>query len=228
MLIRKLAVAGVCLGMAAAASSVRAQCTQSQDAAVQCFAGNALKTGLFTLHYGMSQTQFKAYSISVSRIMQAQDTNLILFGMSSAVADAMPPTNADGSANQIAQTNAVNAIVAAEISSGIIAIPAEVNQQDMQWFSLDMVTSMDANKGILLSPGTLLRVIDSYVVTSTVGGSVNWTQVNASLTTMIGSLSSAGLLKLPPSITTAEVTSFAQSLAQTIYVYKVATHRTTL
>jgi hypothetical protein len=228
MLIRKLAVAGVCLGIAAAASPSRAQCTRSQDAAVECFATNALKTGLLDLHHGLNTTQYETYSVSVSKILQAQETNLIVFGMSSAVADAMPATNADGSANAAAQTNAMNSIVASEISSGIATIPAETNLQDMQWLSLDLVTSLGTSKALLLSPGTLLRVIDSYVVTSTQGGNVNWNLVNSSLATMVTNLASSGLLKLPSSITTGEVTTFAQSVAQTIYSYKLATHRTSL
>jgi hypothetical protein len=228
MLIRKWAIVGVCLGIAAAAVPTRAQCTQSQDAAVECFATNALRTGLLDLHHGLNTSQFEAYTVSVSKILQAQQTNLILIGMSSAVADAMPATNVDGTANLTAQTNAMNSIVAAEISSGIVTIPAETNLQDMQWLSLDLVTSMDVNKGILLSPGTLLRVIDSYVVTSTVGGGVNWTQVNAGLATMVTNLATSGLLKLPPSITKGEITTFAQSVAQTIYSYKLATRRTNL
>jgi hypothetical protein len=230
MLIRQLALAGVCLGIAAAAAAPThaQQCTSSQDAAVECFAGDALKTGLLDNHHGLTTSQFKTYSVSVSRILQAQETNLILFGMSSAVADAMPATNANGTANQTAQTNAVNSIVAAELSSGIVTIPAEVNEQDMQWFSLDMVTSMDANNGILLSPGTLLRVIDSYIVAQTSGGSVNWTAVNTNLGVMVTNIATLGLLKLPAAITLAQVRTFAQSLAQIIYTYKVVTARTTL
>jgi len=228
MLIRKLAVAGVCLSIAAAASPIRAQCTQSQDAAVECFATNALRTGLLDLHHGLNTSQFEAYTVSVSRILQAQQTNLIVFGMSSAVADAMPATNVDSSANTTAQTNAVNAIVAAEISSGIVSVPAETNLQDMQWLSQDLVTSMDGNKAMLLSPGTLLRVIDSYVVTSTSGGKVNWNQVDAALATLVTNLASSGLLRLPSSISIAQVTIFAQAVAQTIYSYKQATRRTSL
>jgi hypothetical protein len=144
------------------------------------------------------------------------------------VADAMPPTNANGTANQAAQTNAVNAIVAAEVASGIASPPSGASTQDMQWFALDLVSSMNASNGVLLSPGTLLRIIDSYVVSSTSGGVVNWTQVNANLATMVSNLSTSGLLKLPPSITQAQATAFAQSLAQTIYTYKTATGRTSL
>lgn len=195
---------------------------------MQCFATYALKTGIFTLHYGMTAAQFDSYGISVSHLIQTPNTNLIVFGMAGAVADAMPPTNADGTANQAAQTNAMNSIVAAEISSDLVTLPAEVTQQDMEWFSLDMVTCISSNQGISLSPGTLLRVIDSYVVSQTSNGSVNWTVANANLATMVNNLATLGLLKLPSSITTAEVTSFAQSVALVIYDYKVATNRTTL
>ena len=233
MILRKVILTGALLGIAAAVAAParaqsQAQCTRSQDTAVQCFATYALKTGLFTLHYGMTATQFNSYGTAVSKIIQTPQTNLVLFGMASSVADAMPPTNADGSANQTAQTNAVNAIVVAEVSSGLVTMPAETTQQDLQWFSLDMATQMDANKGILLSPGTLLRIIDSYVVPQTSNGSVNWTVVNSNLASMVGNLSTLGLLKLPPSMTTAQVTTFAQSLALIIYDYKVATNRKAL
>ena len=233
MIFRRVLLTGALLGIAAAFAAPsqaqsQAQCTKNQDAAVQCFAGYALKTGIFTLHYGMTATQFNSYGVAVSKIIQTSQTNLIVFGMASAVADAMPPTNADGTANQTAQTNAMNAIVVAEITSGLISIPAETSQQQLQWFSLDMATAMDANKGILMSPGTLLRIIDSYVVPQTVNGSVNWAAVNSNLATMVGSLSTLGLLKLPPTMTTAQVTAFAQSLALSIYDYKVTTGRAAL
>ena len=81
---------------------------------------------------------------------------------------------------------------------------------------------------ILLSPGTLLRIIDTYVVPQTSNGSVNWTVVNSNLASMVGNLSTLGLLKLPSSMTAAQVTAFAQSLALIIYDYKVATARTAL
>lgn len=224
--------AGVCLfvSMALLAYPAHAQrsCTSSQNAAVECFASNAVQTKLLTVHYGMTMSQYKAYTVAVSNIIQAPDTNLVIFGLSCAIADAMPPTNADGSANQTAQTNAVNSIVAAEIASGLAVLPVQTSQQDMQWFALDLVNAMNANNGVLLSPGTLLRLIDSYIVTSTSGGVVNWTQVNSNLSTMVGNLASSGLLKLPASITQAEVTNFAQSLARTIYTYKTATGRTSL
>jgi hypothetical protein len=221
---------GVCLGLAAmaAARSVAQGCTSSQDAAVQCFVGNAVKTNLSSLRYGMTMAQFKAYGVAVSKILQMQQDYLVLAGMASAIADAMPPTNADGSANLAAQQTAVSAIVQAEINSGLVTIPAEVSEQQMNFFSLDMVTSMNETKGIMLSPGFLLRVTDSYIVTATANGAVNWTLANSNLATMVSNLSSAGLLKLPAPVTLAEAQTFAQNLAQAIYAYKVATGRASL
>src|SRR5262249_41150599 len=139
-----------------------------------------------------------------------------------------PPTNANGTANASAQTAAVNAIVHAEILCGLVTLPAQVSQQQAQWFSLDAVSSMNSTGGIMLSPGFLLRAIDSYVVTGTSGGAVNWTQVNSQLASMVSNLSTAGLLKLPSTVTLANAQLFAQDVAQAIYNYKQATGRTTL
>ena len=65
----------------------------------------------------MTLTQFESYGIAVSKILQTQHTYLMLVG-TSAIADALPPTNADGSSDSAAQTTAVNSIVA----SGALAI----------------------------------------------------------------------------------------------------------
>jgi len=132
------------------------------------------------------------------------------------------------SANAAAQQAAVESIVQAEISDALVTIPAEVSEQQMEWFSLDMVTSMNETKGIMLSPGFLLRLTDSYIVTGTTNGTVNWTLVDANLMSMVNNLAGAGLLKLPASVTLSNAQSFAQNLAQAIYTYKVATGRTSL
>jgi hypothetical protein len=231
MKIRKFAIGGVCLGAAMQAwtPAARAQnCVASQDAAVNCFVGYAVKTDLTSLRYGMNMSQFKAYGVAISKIMQAQQDYLVLAGMASAIADAMPPTNANGSGNASAQQAAVNAIVHAEVLRGLVALPAEVNEQQANYFSLDLVASMNKTKGIMLSPGFLLRVTDSYIVSATSGGVVNWTQVNSQLAIMVSGLSSAGLLKLPVSVTLANAQAFAQDLAQAIYAYKQATDRPSL
>jgi hypothetical protein len=229
MKVQKLMCVVVCAAVAAiAASPAHAQCTASQNAAVQCFIDNAVTTNLTSLRYGMSLTQFEAYGISVSNILQDQPTLMALLGMAGAVADAMPPTNLDASANVAAQQTAMNSIVASEVTNNLFPMPAQSNQQDLQWFSLDLVSGMNSSTGVLLSPGTLLRVVDSYVVTATTGGVVNWTRVNTQLASMVNKLASAGLLKLPPSFSQKQAVAFTQSLAQIIYTYKAATGRANL
>jgi len=230
MILKSIVLAGVCLLGVSAAPPLRAQggCASAPDAAVQCFVGNAVRTNLVTLQYGMTMTQFKAYGVSVSKIVQEQPTALAVVGLASAVADALPPTNANGSANPAAQTTAIDAIVDAGLADNILILPAETTVQDLKWFSLDLVNVMNTNNGILLSPGTMLRVIDSYVVTANLNGQVNWTLANAGIATMITNFASAGLLKLPTTITTAQAIQFAEALAQITYSYKAATGRTTL
>jgi hypothetical protein len=229
---RDFMAVGVCLAalgiLAPAAGAQTRSCNASQDAAVQCFVASALRTDLTSLRYGMTTAQFQAYGVAVSKIVQAPQDYLVLAGLSGAIADAMPPANADGSSNVAAQQAAVNAIVGSEIATGLVTLPAEVSEQQMKWFALDLVASMDTTNGIMLSPGFLLRMTDSYVVTATSGGVVNWTTANASLVAMVNSLSSAGLLKLPASVTIADAQTFAEDLAQAIYAYKVATGRTSL
>ncbi|MGA7840196.1 MAG: hypothetical protein WCA34_04720 [Candidatus Acidiferrales bacterium] len=227
---KNIVLAGVCMLLVSAAPPLRAQggCASAPDAAVQCFVGNAVRTNLVTLQYGMTMSQFKAYGVSVSKIVQQQPTALAVVGLSSAVADALPPTNANGSANQAAQTAAIDSIVDAAIANNVLTLPAETNSQDLKWFSLDLVSAMNTNNGVLLSPGTFLRVIDSYVVTATAGGTVNWTQANSGIAAMITNFASAGLLKLPATITTAQAIQFAQSLAQVTSTYRTATGRASL
>ena len=227
---KNIVLAGVCLWLVSAAPPLRAQgnCVSGPDAAVECFVGNAVRSNLVTVQYGMTMSQFKAYGVSVSKIVQQQPTALAVVGLASAVADALPPTNANGSANSAAQAAAVNSIVDAAVADDIITVPTETTSQDLKWFSLDLVNAMNANNGILLSPGTMLRVIDSYVVTATTSGTVNWTQANAGIATMISNFATAGLLKLPATVTTAQAIQFAQSLAQVTYTYRTATARTSL
>jgi hypothetical protein len=227
---KNIVLARVCLLLVSAAPPLRAQggCASAPDAAVQYFVGNAVRTNLATLQYGMTMSQFKAYGVSVSKIVQQQPTALAVVGLASAVADALPPTNADGSANAAAQTTAVNSIVDAGIADDFITVPAETNSQDLKWFSLDLVNAMNANNRILLSPGTFLRVIDSYVVTATASGTVNWTQANSGIATMLTNFATAGLLKLPATISTAQAIQFAQSLAQITYTYGTAPGRASL
>jgi hypothetical protein len=230
MELKKKILAAVCFALlAAAAPALRAQnCVASQDAAVECFVSNALRTDLLIAHHGLTAAQFETYGVAVSKILQAQQASLVTMGLASAVADAMPPTNADGSANTSAQQTAVNAIVDAEVADGLVTLPAETTSQQLKYFSLDLVRFMTDKNGMILAPGSLLRLVDSYVVTGTVKGTVNWTQVDANLSTAVDNLESTKLLKLPPALTAAQLKQFVDSLAKIIYNYKVATKRSAL
>ena len=228
MKLTKILMVGVCLATVCAGLAQAQGCTSGQDAAVECFVGNAVHTNLISIQFGMTMPQFKQYGVSVSKIVQSQPTSLAIVGLASAVADALPPTNANGTANVAAQSTAMNSIVDAGVANGFLSLPTETNAQDLKWFSLDLVRVMNVNNGIVLSPGTMLRVIDSYVVSSTTNGTVNWTQANSGIATMMSGLASAGLLKLPATITPTQATQFAQALAQITYTYRTATGRTSL
>jgi hypothetical protein len=205
-------------------------CKASQQAAVECFVANAVATNLAEPRQGMTLPQFESYGVAVSRILQTHSTYLVLVGLSSAVADAMPPANADGSANATAQNNAILQAVSAASHNGLTPLPSGVTLQDLQYVALDVAGAMNDNQGALelLTPGISLRIIDSYVITGTSNGQVSWSQVNASVSSAVSKFISSGLMKVPPGMTTTQVTSFAESLAQIINTYKVATHRTAL
>lgn len=230
--LRTLAALGICLGAATfAPPSVSAQnCTATQAAAVQCFVANAVTTKITSPRYGMTLLQFEAYGVAVSQIVQTHHTYLLLTGVASAISDALPPTNANGSANLSAQDLAVSQIVAAAIAGEFVTPPAGTTAQDLQWFTLDLVTAMNDNEGMLqmLTPGVGFRMIDSYIVTATSNGTVNWTLVDSNLSTAVDSLMTAGLMKLPAGHTAAQVKTLVNSLAKAIYAYRVSTNRTSL
>lgn len=226
----KISFAGVCVAAAASlAPAAGAQgCNSSQDAAVECFVSSAVRTNLTSLRYGMNMTEFKAYGVAVSKILQSGETPVILGGVAAAVADAMPPTNSDGSSNTAAQQAAITAIVNAEVATGLVTLPAETTQQDLTWFTEDLADNMSQKGGIVMSPGLALRILDTYITSATTSGTVNWTQVNTNIAGLVNSLQSAGLLRLPAGITTSQLTAFAQSVAQAIYTYTQATGRASL
>lgn len=232
MIFSKSLVVLVCLaGAAVSALPTSANnCTSSQQAAIECFVANAVATDLTKPRYGMTLAQFESYGVAISEILQTHQTYLVLVGISSAAADAMPPTNLNGSANLLAQQNAVSEIVAAAYTAGLVPIPAQTTLQEMEWFALDVSRAMNDNDGVLqlLTPGVTFRMIDSYVVTATSNAEVNWTEVNTNLTNAVNNFEKSGLIKIPAGMTTAKVAAFANAIAHIIYSYKVATGRTTL
>jgi hypothetical protein len=230
--VKRSVLLGVCLGAAAcAAPAMNAQnCTASKQAAIECFVANAVTTKITEPRYGMTLPEFKAYGVAVSEILQSNHTYIVLIGISSAIADAMPPKNLGASTNQSAQNLAVAQIVNAVIAGGFAPLPSGVTAQQLQWFTLDLVNAMNDNGGMMqmLTPGVGLRIIDSYVVTGTSNGSVNWPLVDASLTSAVQSFISSGLMRIPAGHTPAQVETFVSLVAQAIYAYKVSTNRATL
>ena len=93
--------------------STPTNCKASQQAAVECFVADAVATNLTKPRYGMTLAEFESYGVAVSQILKTQRTYVAPVGISSAVADAMPPTNADGTPNQAAQDNAITQIIGA-------------------------------------------------------------------------------------------------------------------
>jgi len=232
MALRKYLIVLVCLlgACVTAFQTQGASCTSSQQAAVECFVANAVATDLTKPRYGMTLAQFESYGVAVSQILQTHQTYLVLVGVSSAAADAMPPTNANGSANLLAQQQAISEIIAAASTAGLVPIPPQTTLHEMQWFALDVSGAMNDNDGVLqlLTPGVALRMIDSYVVTATSGTEVNWTEVETNLTNAVNTFVKSGLIKNPAGMTAAKVATFANAIAHVIYSYKVATGRKAL
>jgi hypothetical protein len=234
MSFRKSAFYSACffLAVALSSSAARAQsnCTASQAAAIQCFVSNAVSTDITKPRHGMTLTQFEAYGVSVNSIIQSNHTYLILVGLSSAIADAMPPTNADGSANLSAQDSAIGAIVAAAVNDHLANLSTGVTVQDLQYFSIDVTNAMNDNNSYLalLTPGVALRIIDSYVVSATSNGSVNWTDANNGVSSAIQNMVASKMIKIPPGVSEADLKAFAETIGKAIYTYKVATKRSTL
>lgn len=231
MVLGKTLGIGACLLLSAASPALSSgSCTASQSAAVECFVANAVTTKITSPRHGMTLVQYEAYGVAVTEILQTGHTYLTLTGIASAVADAMPPTNENGSANQDAQNSAVMQIVAAAVTNGLATAPTGVTEQQMQWFSLDMASAMSDNDGYmsLMTPGVALRILDFYIVTATSGGTVNWTQANSSIANAVTSFINSGLIKIPSGVTSKEVTSFLEAAAKAINAYKTATGRTSL
>ncbi|MFZ0821932.1 MAG: hypothetical protein WAM91_17855 [Candidatus Acidiferrales bacterium] len=203
---------------------VAQSCAGTQDGAVDCFVKNAVTTGLLAVPTGMTMSQYKSYGIAVSKVMQTPSAAMFLLGMAGAAADAAPPTNADGSANQAAQDALVNAIVTAGLNDGMIALPSEATSNQLEMFARALTASMSGSSVVTISPGGFLRVLDGYTLAATqTNGTINWLTVTTNITSLVGALQTTGLIKLPAGITLANVEQFALDAASAIVVYKTAT-----
>ena len=233
MNLKRIVLQCVCMGLAAfGAAPVGAQsnCTSSADAAVQCFISNAVATKLAVPRQGMSLAQFQTYGVAVSQILQTKHTYLVLVTTASAVADAMPPTDASGTPDPSSQKAAIDAIVAAEFSNGFVNAPIGVSLLDLQRFTEDVAGAMNDNQGYmqLLTPGATLRLVDSWVCAATAANTVDWQKVQAIISSVVDTFTGAGIIKIPASNTTAELKAFMRAVAGVIYSYRTATGRNRL
>jgi hypothetical protein len=211
-------------------ASAQTQCTTSQDAAVQCFVKNAVSARLASLPSGMSMAQYEAYGVAVSKTLQSPTVLMFLAGMTSAVSDALPSKDANGSANEAAQITAINAVVAAGLKDALFTLPAGVSLTQLQQVAQNMTAMAGENTGLLISPGALLRTLDSYLVSATssasgAAASVNWLQVTNGLSTLVDNLVSTGLMKLPSGVASSDVKQFALDVCTAIEQYKLATQK---
>ena len=220
----------VLAAVGAAPLEAQSNCTSSAIAAVQCFVANAVATNLVAPRHNMTLAQFEAYGVAVSQILKSNHTYLMLITTSSAVADAMPPINANGTPNQSAQNAVLTAIVSSEYSNGFVNAPQGVTLLDLQWFAEDVAAAMNDNQGYmqLLTPGATLRLLDSYVVAATTGNTVDWPTVDASISNLVDAATSAGIIRIPPGETATQLKALMYAVAQIIYSYKTATGRKTL
>ena len=204
-------------------------CNTSQTLAVRCFVRNAIATKILTVPSGMSLTNYNNYAVAVFYITEDTNLSVILLGTTTAIADAMPAKNADGTANETAQTNAINAIVNSESLTGLITLPSQTTVAQVEMFAQQTVSNLTGFTGASLSPGAVLRLIDSYIITATsTTGTIDWTTVDASLTTAVKNLISSSMLKLPSGVTQAQFTTFVEDVARAIAAYKSSTGRKSL
>ena len=230
---KKQRLVWACLGLLTAALPLRAQttgCTASPDAAVRCFVRNAVYTGLVSLPPGMTLTDYKTYGVAVSNIMQTPSTLVFLLGTMGAVADALPPSNADGvTPNQDAQDAAVSAIIDAALNDGLISLPPGATADQLKMFARDIGSAMAQNDGVSIAPAAFLRLLDSYLLNATqADGTVDWGRVQSSVSGLVDGLVASGLLKLPAGASADNVKQFAYDVAVAIRDYKLATGKITL
>jgi hypothetical protein len=236
---KKLILLFLCSTMVAiSAAPLRAQtnCTANAGAAVQCFVSNAVAAKLASPRHGLTLAQYQAYGVAVLQILQTHHSYLVLVTTASSVADAMPPLNANGTANQAAQDAAITAIVAAEFANQFVTLPQGTSLQDLEWFAEDVAAPMNDNQGYmqLLTPGAALRLLDSYIVAATTPGAggaaatVNWQTVETNISNVVDTFTNAGLIKIPAGETSTHLKALMLAVAEEIVTYKTATGRMVL
>jgi len=205
------------------------KCDKDPDGAVVCFAKNAISSGLVTVPPGMSPHDYTDYAVGVSHGIQTPTATMFVLGISGAVADALPPTNTDGTPNQSAQNAAIDSILDAALRDGMVVLPEGTTSDQFKLMARQFTGAMAENSGVTISPGAVLKVLDSYVVASTSStGSVDWPTVTTGISAMVDGLISADMLKLPSGIAAGNVKQFATDVSHAVYEYRQATRKARL
>jgi hypothetical protein len=231
----------------AAAPPARAQfpatCTAAQNAAAKCVAGTALNAKLLLVPSGIAPSPDGTLDLASPRAPRSRSIAVTIAAALAAVAAAMPPVNVNGSPNAAAQIAAINAMIEAAVSRGILPLPARTTLAQLQSLAQNSTANAaadsnadaeadpgdDRNDDASLSPATVLRVIDSYIVTATdANGNVRWATADAGISAAIGNLLSSGMIQLPSGMTLSKLDLFAGDVARAIAAYKSATGRRSL
>ncbi len=224
------AIFSAAIALSASGAGAQSNCTASQSAAIKCFVSNAVATKITATRHGMTLADYESYGVSVNAIIQSDHTYLVLVGISSAVADAMPPTNADGSANASAQNSAIGTLVSRRGGRSPRQYDfrrhhgrsSVLHHGRRQRHERQQQLPRSAHPWRLAPHHRFLRRLRHHQRHRQLDRSQHWHRFRHS------NMVAAKMIHIPPGVSEADIKSFAQTLGKAIYNYKVATKRTTL
>ncbi len=153
-----------------------------------------------------------------------------LLGLSSMVAQALPPTNSDGTLNQSRQDAAVQAAVDSLVRNGLIAPPdPTITVDDMKYFAVLLTRLMNNYKDVQVTSPILVWLKAVVKSNTSSSGTVNWSDCTATSTCVQGDVNdlvaiamSGGQVRLDPGVTQAQLQAFAFDLAKIVDAYNRA------
>jgi hypothetical protein len=80
----------------------------------------------------------------------------------------------------------------------MISLPANTTANQLKLLARQVTATIDQNTGVVISPGALLRVLDSYLISAASGGTVDWAQVPTNISNLVDGLVSAGFSSFLP------------------------------
>ncbi len=191
----------------------------------------ALLVCLLNLTSFAGNTTIKRPLQQTSREIGTYDPRLInpIMATSTMIAQMLPPTNSDGTANQARQDAAVNSAIQSLVNNNLVPAPTfNIPLADMQSFGLSIAHSQNQYKDVQITT-PLLLMIKNIVASDTTNGVVNWTGCTATATCvqqdvndLISMAVSGGQLKLDPGVSLAQMQAFGYDLAKIVDAYNRA------